>query len=185
MKTTSYKSIVWKSGSAIKLLLFFFENPNKEFYERQVQKGVGLSAGAVNKYLKLLSGESFILMEKRGKMNFFRLNRENLVAKHLKISHNLSEPVVAGLKKLGEEFGVKLYIYGSVARGEDDENSDWDILVIGSMKVDEMEREINKLRKKFGRRIKLSIFKRIEWLEMAKKDPAFYENVEKDKIGLV
>ncbi|MBU5678843.1 MAG: nucleotidyltransferase domain-containing protein [Candidatus Aenigmatarchaeota archaeon] len=185
MKTISYESIIWRSNTALRLLLFFFETPNKEFYEREIQKKTYLSLGAVNKYLKLLAKEKFLFLKKYGRMNFFKLNRDNLVVKYLKIAYNLSKPLVEELKEVGKKFGIKMYLYGSVARGEDDENSDWDILVIGDIRANELEPDISRIRKKFNKNIKLSIFSRAEWLKMQKIDPAFYERVEKDKIELV
>ena len=184
MKTTS-ESIIWKSNVALKLLLFFFENASSEFYESQIKKQTELSMGGVNKYLKLLAKEDFLLLRKKGKMNFYRLNRENIIVKHLKITYSLSTPAVAQLKEIGRKFGIKLYLYGSVARGENDEKSDWDVLVIGNIKTSELEAEIRALRKRFNKEIRLTIFTNKEWLGLPKKDLAFYQRLEKDRIELV
>lgn len=184
MKITS-ESIIWKSGVALKLLLFFFENASPEFYESQIKKRTELSMGSVNRYLKLLAEENFLLLRKKGKMNFYRLNRENIIAKHLKITYSLSNPAVAQLKEIGKSLGIKLYLYGSVARGEDDEKSDWDVLAIGNIKTSELEKEIRSLRKRFNKEIRLTIFTSREWLGLPKKDAAFYQRLEKDRIELV
>jgi len=185
MKTTSYKSIIWQSNTALRLLLFFLENPGREFYEKQVKEKTGLSLGATNKYLAGLAEEDFLVLKRQGKMKFFKLNRESLIVKYLKIIHSLSLPVIASLRDLGKKLGAKLYLYGSVARGEDDEDSDLDVLVLGDVKLENLEKEILPIRKRFGKNIKLAIFKRNEWIKMAEKDPAFYERVEKDKIELI
>lgn len=184
MKTTSSKSILWDSSPLLKLLAFFF-GTSREFYETQVRERTGLSLGAVNKYLKLLAGEGFLLLEKRGKMNFFRLNRDSAVVKHLKIAYSLSAPAALRLKAVGRELGIETYLYGSVARGEDDENSDWDVLVIGSVGMNELEARVSPLRREFGKEIKITVFRRTEWLGLKEKDPAFYERLEKDRIRLV
>ncbi len=170
---------------ALKLLLFFFENASSEFYESQIKKRTKLSMGSANKYLKLLAEEDFLLLGKKGKMNFYRLNRENPIIKHLKISYNLSNPAAACLKEIGGKLKVKMYLFGSVARGEDDEKSDWDVLVLGNIKTPELEREIYPLKKEFSKEIKLTVFTSREWLDLRKKDLAFYERLEKDRIELV
>lgn len=184
MKTISFKSIIW-SSTALKLLTFFLENATQEFYEKQVKEKTKLSLGATNKYLKKLASENVLFLKKRGKMNFFQLNKGSPLIKHLKIAYNLSLPVVSLLKKVGKKLNVKLYLYGSVARGEDVEDSDWDLLVLGNKKLETLEKEIFEIRKKFRRRIKLTYFTRNEWINMSKKDPAFYEMVERDKIELI
>ncbi len=183
MKTISSKSVIWKNNTALRLLLFFIENPTKELYEKEVSEKTKISLGATNKYLKILAEEGYLLREQKGKMNFYRLNRTN-VTKFLKISYTLSKPFVSDLQKVGDRFDVKMFLYGSVARGEDDENSDVDILILGKPRV-ELQKEILKIKRKYDVRLKLNIFSQREWSKMHESDPAFYERVEKDKIELV
>jgi len=169
----------------MELAVFFLENPTKEFYESEVKKETEISTGAVNNYLKELASENVLILRKRGKMNFYRLNKDDDFVKQLKITHNMSLPVVEEIKDIGKKLNLKIYLYGSVARGEDTEDSDWDLLVIGSEKSHAIEREMDKLRKRFRKSIKLSIFTRLTWIKIKDKDPSFYERVEKDKIELI
>jgi len=185
MKTLSSESIIWGSNTALRLLLFFFWHPTKEFYEKQVSDDTKISLGAVNKYLKKLADECFLILETKGKMKFFKLNRGNMVVKQLKIAYSLSLPIADLLADAGKKLGVKMYLYGSVARGEDTEDSDWDILVVGNVKLNDVEKEIRGFREKFNKKIKLIVFKPNEWVKMKEKDPAFYERVEKDRIELI
>lgn len=184
MKTNSPESIIWRSNIALKLLISFF-GTSREFYEKEVHEKTGISLGAVNKYMKLLERENLILLKKQGKMNFFKLNINNPVVKYLKITYSLSMPLIANLKNIGKKYGIRMYLYGSVSRGEDDENSDWDILVIGNVKTSSLEADLSPLRKESGKEIKLTIFTEKEWLNLPKSDPAFYERLEKDKIELI
>jgi predicted nucleotidyltransferase len=180
MKTISLE------GSRVKMriLSFFLENPVHELYESEVRKRIGTSLGATNRYLKELAGEGALLLSKKGAMNFYRLNRESAIVKKLKVVHTLSLPSIKALESLGKHLGVKVYIYGSAARGEDVEDSDWDILVIGKVKPDELEREMKPIRHKSTRQIRISLFTNQEWAKMREKDPAFYERVDKDRIEL-
>jgi predicted nucleotidyltransferase len=185
MKTLSSKSIIWSSNTALKLLLFFFEHPTKEFYEKQVSTETKISLGAVNKYLRELANNGFLVLETKGKMKFFRLNRENMVVKQLKTAYSLSLPTTKLIADMGRKLGIKIYIYGSVARGEDVEDSDWDILAVGNVKLSDVEKEIRGIRENFNKKIKLMTFTSNEWIKMKEKDPAFYERVEKDRIELI
>lgn len=179
------KGIIWEQDTAMKLLLYFLDNPTSEFYERQVAERTGTSVGAVNKYLKALANDGFLELVEKGNMNFYSLKKENPVVKHLKMSYNLSKPVVSELKEASRKLDVEIYLYGSVARGEDVEGSDWDVLVIGKAKLSEIEGKFNKIRKKFDKEIKLMTFSKSEWTKMEKNDKAFYERVERDKIELI
>jgi predicted nucleotidyltransferase len=187
MKSISFEKrpVIWKHSTVIELLLFFFDNPTEEFFEKQVADKTKVSAGAANKYLKILAKEGFLRIEKKGNMNFYSLERENPVVRHMKIAYSLSKPITSELKNLSKKLNVKIYVYGSVARGEDTEESDWDILAIGQAGLSEIEGELNVIRKKFGEKLKLMAFSVSEWARMEKNDKAFYERVEKDKIELV
>ncbi|MEA3343712.1 MAG: nucleotidyltransferase domain-containing protein [archaeon] len=184
MKTNSSESIIWESNIALKLLISFFTT-GRQYYEKEIHEKTGISQGAVNKYLKLLADENYLLLKKHGKMNFLKLNRDNPVVKHLKISYSLSQPLMHHLQAIAKQLGLKLYLYGSAARGEDDENSDWDILIIGDAKTSELEAKLYPIRKESEKEIKLTIFTKREWLNLHKKDPAFFERLEKDRIELL
>lgn len=182
MKTISRKP---RTKDPRKMLLkVFLETPTQEMYESQAKRKAGVSTGAANKYLKELARDKTLLLRKAGKMNFYRLNRESSLVKRMKIEHSLSLPLAGRLKEIGRKLGIEMYIYGSVSRGEDTEDSDWDVLVLGAVKSHLIEREMAPIRKKTKRKIKLSIFTKNEWIGMSRKDTAFYERVEKDKVKL-
>lgn len=184
MKTLSSKSIIWRSNTALRLLIFFLEHPTEEFYEKQVSGRAKISLGAANKHLKELANEQLLILETKGKMKFYKLNRENEIVKKLKVAYNFSLPVVKLLGDVGEKLGVKVYLYGSAARGEDTEDSDLDVLIIGRAKLEDVEKELKPVRGKFNKKIKIMLFTQNEWLKMREKDPALYERVEKDRIEL-
>ena len=118
-------------------------------------------------------------------MNFYRLNREDVLVKQMKRVYTLSIPFIYKLKEAFEHAGIEIYLYGSAARGEDTEKSDIDLLVIGKIELVTFEKEMFPIRKMCKKEITYSFFTRLEWLSMSKKDPAFFERVEKDKIRLV
>lgn len=167
-----------------RLLEFFLEKPTHELYESQVRKATGISFGATNKYLKELSREKLIILRKIGRMNIYKLNKDSSSVKRMKIVHSFSMPVIDMLKKLGESLGIEVYVYGSTSRGEDVENSDLDVLIIGNIKPHIIEKKMIPIRKKSKKNIRASIFTRLEWLSMSKKDSAFFERVEKDKVRI-
>jgi predicted nucleotidyltransferase len=183
MKTNSNKSIIWESSTVLKLLVHFMENPTCEFYGKKVADETGVSVGAAHSGLKKLSDRGILKERKEGRMTFYRLERESEEVKHLKIAYNLSKPVVKDLKKIGEKLDAEIYLYGSVARGEDKEDSDWDILVIGDLSRPELEDEIDSI--ETDENLKPALYSMGEWNSVEKEDPAFFERVERDKIRLI
>ena len=166
--------------SSMKILGFFLENIKQEFSETEVRKRTKLARATVNKWLKVLSSYNLLIQKTKGKMKIYRANTEFVVTRQLKILFNLVKLV----PYLQEIENVQIYLYGSAARGEDFEDSDIDLLVIGKPDKNIFD-VIRKIETKIGKRVKMSAYTELEWSSMARKDLAFYERVEKDKIRLV
>src|SRR3989344_2864937 len=111
-----------------------------------------------------------------------KLNKDNVILKQFKILNNIAK--ISELDNLKKGNNLKIYLYGSCARGEDSKESDIDLLIIGNIKRHDIIEEINKLSKKLNKKITLQIFSELEWANLEKKDRAFYERVEKDKIEI-
>jgi predicted nucleotidyltransferase len=163
------------------ILNFFLENPSREFYETQIREKLKLARASVNKWLKHLVKANLLIVSQNGRMKVYKLNSDNFISKQLKILKNLCNflPELEALKNKYE-----IYLYGSSARGEDLEDSDVDILVIGK-RSNEVIDVLSKLERKINRKIKPSFYTELEWSQAARKDYAFYERAERDKIRLI
>ncbi len=167
------------------IMSFIFNNPTGEFYEKKIAEITKVSVGACKKKKKKLSEIEFLHVEKKGKMNFYRLNRENVLVKRLKIIFTLDGPLVNEVKKMKGE-RTEISLYGSFARGEDVEDSDFDLLLIAPReKQDEITTNLRKIGDRYKKKISIAYFTRDDWMKMSRNDPAFYERVEKDKIRLI
>lgn len=168
------------------ILALVFTSPTKEFYEKEVSEKTKVSVGACNKYMRQLHRAGLLLKEKRGRMNFYRLDRESLLVKQLKVVFVLDSHLVNEIKHEVKDERTELFLYGSFARGEGVEDSDFDILLVSDReKQGKIESTLRKIGEKYGEDVRIVSFTRDEWVAMRKKDPAFYERVERDKIRLV
>ena len=183
MKTVSFDSVIWKSSTAMKLLTHFMENPTREFYGKEIAERTDVSVGAAHNHLKKLSHTGLLKTRKKGRMTFYKLKKENEIIKKLKTAYNLSKPLNKKLKEVGKKLDVEIYLYGSVARGEDTKGSDWDLLVIGDVNSSRLQGELDSI--ETDETLKPSLYSPEEWNRVEEEDPAFYERVEKDKIRLV
>jgi predicted nucleotidyltransferase len=166
--------------SPMELLNFFLEYSKQEFSETEVRKKTKLARATVNKWLKILLNLNLLTQTTKGKMKIYKANTEFVVTRQLKILLN----IVKLLPHIGDIKNVQIYLYGSAARGEDLEDSDIDLLIIGKPDKSIFD-YIETIEAKVGRRVKMSFYTELEWSSMARKDPAFYERVEKDKIRLI
>jgi len=167
----------------IKFVKFFLENPYKEFYLRELAKKLKLSPFVVKKYSDILVKENLILEQKKANLRYFRTNINNLFLKYLKKALNINLLLKSGLTNHIKENIANvssIVIFGSMAKGENDEKSDIDILIIGKEKfinLDKFEENVN-------RKITIHIFSWSEWNKKAKEDIAFYFEIINYGIAL-
>ena len=159
----------------VKIIRFFLENPTSNFYEREIQVKTNLSKGSVNKWLKKLEEAGIIEAETKGRLRIFKLNNLNPLIKQLKTLYIMDKIY----HKINEFEGCRIFLYGSAARGEYDEKSDIDLLVIGN------NRSVIQRIKEIDNKINVSFYTPIEWSRAGREDPAFFQRVEKEKIRLI
>ncbi len=158
-----------------RIVSFFIQNPSHEFSQVSIVKQLKITKVSASKWLKLIERYGVTRKKYAGRTHLYSLNRDNPVVKQIKILYNVSRLI----PELSSIRYSEIYLFGSASRGEDDGHSDIDILVIG--KDSSVIKKIRKIEKK----IKVTYFTPMDWSRMSRKDPAFYERVEKDKIELV
>lgn len=100
--------------------------------------------------------------------------------------------VLTELKRLAHQLFANLqgsvYLYGSRARGEACQNSDWDILIVADDSVDKKDAfeklayPFTEIGWKLGEQITPLLYTQSEWA--AERNTAFYLNVQNDAILL-
>lgn len=111
-----------------KVLGFLLEHPDKEFYDREVSNLSGVSRAGTNFALRELYDEGLVKREKKGRMHFYRIDIKEPVVKQLKITKNITElsPLLKKVKPLSQ----RIVLYGSAAKGQNTEESDFDIFIL-------------------------------------------------------
>ncbi len=155
----------------------FLQHQNKEFTQTQILQTTGLAKATGIKWLRTLCQYSIISVQPRGPTKYYTLVI-NPINKLLKVT-----ATVAFLRPLSA-INAEVFLYGSAARGEDTEESDIDILVIGKITKQSVLKITEPVSKQIKRAIKPIIMTPLHWAALRSKDPAFYERVEKDKIKI-
>ncbi len=167
-----------------RLLMLFANQPDYKFTQADIRKATGLSKLTVSKWLQGLEKLEFVKTEAIGRNILYYVTGDNPVIKQEKILLNVSNLYVAA-KQLAKMLECEVYLFGSAARGEDTEKSDIDLLIIGDKVPQNAVMAITgPVEKDMGKKITFHIFTRLEWSQTARKDKAFYERVEKDRIRL-
>lgn len=159
----------------MRVLGFFIKHPHNEFYLREISRKTGLSASAVKKYCDLLVGEKLLEESRKGNLRYFKPNLESRLYLGIKSSLNAQAVIKAGivdyiLENIPNTSSITLF--GSMAQGLDDENSDIDLLVIGKRPAKRPDYP-----EKLGRELNVHTYSWQQWKKKAGEDPAFYNEV--------
>jgi predicted transcriptional regulator len=115
-----------------KVLSLLVKFSDQEFYEREVSRKLGISAGSAHRALNELYSDGAITRRRKGKMYFYSIDSSNAVLIELKKLVNLMliEPLVEELKKVSS----RIILYGSCALGMDTSQSDADLFIVSTSK---------------------------------------------------
>lgn len=157
-----------------KILKFLANNPEKVFFDSEIAKDINISVGACNQSLRELLHLDLVLLEKKGRMNFYQLNSENILIKQFKIFLTIQK-IYSFLEKI-KKLSLKITLFGSSSRGENLSDSDIDIFIITRQKqqIDKIINSINK-----NQKISAIIKSPTEMVNFEKKDPIFIKEIER------
>ncbi len=165
----------------LKALEFFIENPYEEIHLREFSRKMKISPNSAQRFLDLFLKEDFIKEERRVNLRYFKANLDNIVFKQIKIAYSLKKIKDLGIiKELEKNNFLSVVLFGSVAKGLDDENSDLDLVCIGLNKKIQ-----SKIQEKLDRELNIHQFTLAEWKKQSKLNKAFYQDVISSGINLI
>ncbi len=165
-------------------MAYYFINTERKHYINELAKIIDVDPGNLFRKLKELEAEGLLLSEMIGNQNFFYLNKKWPLLKEYKNIFQLKFGLPEMLKeKLKTLQGLKkAYIFGSYAKGNFQENSDIDILLVGSYEHGAIFKIINPLEKILGREINVVDYSLKEFIKKQKAGDDFISQVLDDKV---
>jgi predicted nucleotidyltransferase len=173
---------LFQKSNILKTLVYFFENPYKEEHLREIARKTKISPSTLSRTLAMLTRDGLIQKREEKHATFFKATMSNIF-KSLKISYTLSIIENKKIIKYVQEnsSGISSFIlYGSSARGEDDQDSDYDFLIISgssNVKADEISTLL-------GRECSIKKFNLAQWKDVSRNNRAFYLEVITSSIAL-
>jgi predicted nucleotidyltransferase len=164
-----------------RILTVFFDEPYREFHLREIAKLASTSSSTAKRYLDYYSRNGFLSKRREANLVLLKANLENLSFRYMKLANFMTKlkPLACFLARILP--GCSIVLYGSCARGEDDPQSDVDLLIV-CRKTERFD--LDRFEKSLGRRITILTYTQIEWEEKARKDRPFYERVLIDGVVL-
>ena len=174
---------ITKSKLREELLALFFTNPNKKYYLRELERLLNFSVGNIRRELIKLESSGLFLSENKGNLVYYYLNQSYPLFEELKsIIFKTS-----GAPKILQNFLEKLngisqaFIYGSFAKGEEKEDSDIDLLIIGEVNEDKLIEVISKLERRLQREINYAIYGKEDFKKKKEERNPFILDILKEK----
>lgn len=171
---------LFSSEARIVLLNQFLMHPGEEFYLRQLSNQFKLSPRAVS--LELNNLEKIELLKKRisGKQHYYSVNTlhplfndlQNIFIKTIGIKDII-------LRKI-EPFQSTIdyaFIYGSIAKGIANSQSDVDVMIIGEVSAKKLSGSFLEVGRILNREVNFSVFPQEEWIERIKQNDHFITSV--------
>ena len=161
---------------SMRILAALAEDPEREYYQREIAKLAGISIGATSQKLRKLSGDGLVNVRKSGRMMFYRYNLRDPLAKQLKILINVN--AVHGLVQELESYTKRVILFGSCAEGTNVQGSDIDLLVLTA--DGKRAREItSKYGTNIGKKFSPLVVNANEFRQLRSRDKPFYERINK------
>lgn len=166
-----------KFGSSVtrKVLDYFFSHPEAQNFAQELVSMLDIDPGNLNRKLKEFTHEGLLISETRGNLKLYRLNQNYSLLQEIQKMYLAKYGLVERLKEiLSKVAGIQdAYIFGSYARNTMQQESDIDLLIIGTHKALEAKRGIIPLQKTFAREFNI--------IDMSPKE--FYKKkTEKDPL---
>jgi len=124
-----------------KVLSFLTKFSDKEFYERQIARKIGIAYGSANRALNELHSTGAVKRRREGKMYFYSVSISNATIIEFKklVNTTLIEPLIERLKDISSQ----IVLYGSCAQGTDTSQSDLDLFIVSDDREQIMEAIVN------------------------------------------
>jgi len=178
-----------KSEQEIKIIKSLINYPNREWTIKELSKESEVSKPTVWRKIKRLEKKGFIEKSKKGRTIVVEVKNPRLLRNIIRGTqpHNEAKKEVA--KEFAQEIkklpGVnKVILYGSVARGTADEESDIDILVLTKKDNEETQREVESIADKISSKESFKIMPDIttnsKFKIMEKHGDLFAKNIEEE-----
>lgn len=183
----SHLDAIFRSKTLILVLKLLFLSPSKEFHLSDVARKTGVTKPAVSKELSKLVRTGLVTRREQDNISFYKINKDAVIFEEMRRIFLKYEIFSELLKKELEKERIKYaLIYGSFAKGTEQEGSDIDLLVVGGVSESYLLKTIPKIESSTGREINFILWKEKEFEEKAaRKTPLIREILETPVIMIV
>lgn len=139
-----------------RILALLLLRPDENFHVREISRLTGVPAGSLHRELKMLTDAGLLSRQAMGNQVRYQAERECSIFHELagifRKTSGLADIIRTALQPLSSGI-TAAFIFGSVARGEEQATSDVDVCVFGTASFTDVVVAIADMRQKLGREI--------------------------------
>jgi len=166
------------------VLALLLPQPERKLHLRQILRLAGAGQGGVQRELAKLVAAGVLIKTREANLTNYHANvhcpvfddLKGLVEKTAGIAGSVRE----ALLPLGDRI-ERAFIYGSVAKGAEQADSDIDLMVIGDVSFFEVVSRVSPLQESLGREINPTVFTPVEVRERLNQNDRFLTQVMREK----
>jgi len=171
------------------VLALLYGRTDSSFYTKQILDAVKIGRGTVQRELKNLTDTGIIIREVQGRQVYYRANARCPIFNELKSivrkTFGVADVIRRSLAPKADTVRVA-FIFGSVARNDDDRKSDIDVMVVGSISFGDVVSLLSPAEEKLGREVNAVVYPTAEFKKKVKEDHHFVSTVlENEKVFLI
>ena len=169
-KTKENALMVLFNKTCVLLLSLLYNNPEEEFYLREITRKIDIGSGTVQRELAKLLAADLVIRKTSGKQVYYSANTKSnlyneirgLVVKTFGMTNIIKDVLNPLTTKIDFAF-----IYGSQADGTATTESDIDLMVVGKVSEMELHKAIGKAEAKLDKDINYSLFTLKEFIKLS------------------
>jgi len=170
---------LFTSKVRVRLLTLFLTHPGEAFYIRQIVRLTGETYNNVRQELQNLAQLGLILSERRANATYYQANVHHFLFPELKRiilkTEAMGDRLREALTGLGD---IRVaFVYGSTAKGTESPSSDVDLMVIGEVDLDALDRAIDSIEEEIGRTVNYTLFRVEDWQKRVTQGQSFITDV--------
>jgi predicted nucleotidyltransferase len=172
-----------------KVLGLLLLHPGTHFHLREIARATHTQPGTVRRELSLLTRAGVLERHVQGNQVRFRANESYPIYEELrsilKKTTGVADQLRAALAPLADSI-VSAFIYGSIASGQERPNSDIDLMIIGTVRFEDVIRLIHPYQEELRREINPHVYAAAEFKRRASEKNSFIDRILKlPKISVI
>src|SRR5271157_5624061 len=162
--------------------------PDKWWYLSELADRLGTSPSSLQRELSSLAASGILLHRREGTRAYFRAETKSPVFRELRQLFEKTAGLVPILEQMLKPFGGRIqcaFVYGSVARSQEEGRSDVDLMVIGGAGLADLSAALRKAEARLGREVNVTAYSAKEFQEKVKSRDHFLTTVLRSRKKFV